>query len=164
MKKVLLLLFLTLMSQSCWYSFTGGRPPADLKTVSVSQFQYTASYLAPTFPQLFTEKLRDRFQNQSSLKLLGDKGDVQVSGTITDFNIQPISIQGNEQAGQNRLKVTVQVQIKSDLHPELNSDKPYSNFADFSSTTAFSSVESQLLTEVSEKITLDIYNGTFSNW
>lgn len=157
-----LLLFLL---QGCGiYSFTGANVNADIKSISIQQFDNTASIVVPNLIQTFSEALRDKFLTQTSLVLVKENGHVNISGRITDYQITPINIQGNQTAGQNRLTISVMVKFENELNPEENWEQNFSNFADYPSTATLSSIEQDLIREINDKITQDIFNKAFANW
>lgn len=162
---ILCLLLMSLTLQSCGiYSFTGANVNADIKTISIQQFDNTASIVVPNLIQTFSEALRDKFLTQTSLILVKDNGHVNISGRITDYNIMPINIQGNQTAGQNRLTISVMVKFENDLNPEENWEQSFSNFADYPGSANLSAIEQELIREINDKITQDIFNKAFANW
>ncbi|MCS7073292.1 MAG: LPS assembly lipoprotein LptE [Bacteroidia bacterium] len=148
--------------QSC-YTFTGASVSPDTKTVSVETFQNVSTNVIPTLSQRFSEALRDKIISQSTLTLKPTDGHIQFSGQITKYSIEPIAIQGSS-AGQNRLTISVTVIFRDTQHPEKNWEQTFSQFADFSTSVNFSSVENQLIDEINEKLTTDIFNKSFANW
>jgi outer membrane lipopolysaccharide assembly protein LptE/RlpB len=153
---------LGLLLQSCWYSFTGVSIPNELKTLKIENFTNTSELVVPAFSQIFSQKLRDKFLSQSSLKQIDGQADLIIKGNITGYQIMPIALQGNDRAAQNRLTVSIEFQLISNKFEEFNKVYNVSNFVDF--TTAYSSAENQLIQEISEKLSQDIFNKTFSNW
>jgi hypothetical protein len=154
----LMMLFLT----GCWYSFTGVSIPNEMKTLKIENFTNTSELVIPSFSQFLTQKIRDKFLSQSSLKQVDGEADLVIKGNITGYQITPIALQGNDQAAQNRLTVNIELQLISNKFEEYNKVYNVSNFVDF--TTAYTSAENQLIQEISEKLSQDIFNKTFSNW
>ena len=109
MRKLALLLVVVLAA-SCRvnYSFTGG-DPGNAKTMSVELFQARAPLATPNSAQVFTETVRDLLLAQTPLKLARENGDVQYSGSISGYDVQPVNIQANETAALNRLTITASV-------------------------------------------------------
>ena len=76
-----LFLFCVLWLTSCGvYTHSGASVPPDAKTFSVAFIQNTASIVAPTLSQTLTEKLKQKFINETSLKLTQEDGDFAFSG------------------------------------------------------------------------------------
>jgi hypothetical protein len=169
-KKLIISLILscTLALSACGiYSFTGGSISAGMKTVSVSLFENTAPLVVPNLSQLFTEALKDRIRTQTSLSFLRTDGDATFEGRITGYNVQPVAIQANEQvtAGLNRLTITVQVKYNNTIEPTKSFDQSFTRYKDFSSQgSSFASQEQQLIRDINQQLSEDIYNRAFANW
>jgi len=154
---------LSLGIQGCSYSFTGASIEPDVKTVSIAVFQNNAPLVVPTLSQSFTEALRDKFITQTSLQLGRTNGDLQFKGAITDYNIAPLTIQG-DQAAQNRMTMSLRVQFINVKHPEKNWEESFSNFVDFPRTAPWPGSEADLMLEVQNKLIQDIFNKALASW
>ncbi len=170
MKKIFLLLIVPILisfSGCGIYSFTGGSISAGMKTVSVLVFENTAPLVNPNLSQSFTESLKDRIRTQTSLSFLRVDGDANFQGRITDYNLQPVAIQANEQvtAGLTRLTITIQVKYTNKLEPDKGYEQSFTRFKDFSTQSApFSSQEQALVKDINQQLSEDIYNRAFANW
>ena len=164
MRKCALLLFVVLAA-ACRvnYSFTGG-DPGNAKTMTVELFQVRAPLATPTSAQVCTETVRDLLLAQTPLKLARENGDVQYSGDITGYDVQPVNIQANETAALNRLTLTVSVTYVNTLEPKKNSAFTIARFADYSSTQDLTTVEEQLVRDISKQLAQDIFDRTLGNW
>lgn len=151
-------------SCSLKYSFTGGSIPENAKTVSIAFFDNNSALGPSTIGQTFTENLRDLFQSQTRLELVNVNGDLAYEGSITGYVIQPIAIQGNQTAAQNRLTITVKVDFVNQVQENKNFNQSFTRFADFNSSQDLSSVEDALIQEIFDQITQDIYNKTLGDW
>jgi outer membrane lipopolysaccharide assembly protein LptE/RlpB len=119
-----------------------------------------------SYSAALTEKLKDGIQNNTRLALntrLG-KGEVTIEGLISSYNVMPLAIQGNDNASQNRLTISVQFSIFVSDPKEETINLTATRFADFSAATNLSTVESQLVDEISEQIVQDVINKLLSNW
>ena len=119
-----------------------------------------------SYSAALTEKLKDGIQNNTRLALntrLG-KGEVNIEGLISSYNVMPLAIQGNDNASQNRLTISVQFSMFISEPKEDIINLTATRFADFSASTNLSTVESQLVDEISEQIVQDVINKLLSNW
>lgn len=146
------------------YSFTGAKPCAECKTVSVQYFENISGMGSPNLSQQFTEALKDILIRQSSLSLINKNGDLAFEGTITEFNVKPVSIQANETASLNRLTISVKVKYVNAKQPEQNFERTFTRFSDFDSSKDFAQVETQLVEDVNSQLVQDIFNAALSNW
>jgi hypothetical protein len=144
-------------------SFTGG-DVGDARTLSVDMFQARAPLATPQSAQAFTETLRDLLLAQSPLKLARSDGDLQYSGNIVGYDVQPVNIQANETAALNRLTITVAVTYVNTLEPKKNTEFTVSRFADYDSTQDLVTVEEQLIIDISRQLAQDIYDRTIGAW
>ncbi|MDX9752252.1 MAG: LptE family protein [Flavobacteriales bacterium] len=144
-------------------SFTGG-DVGEARTMSVELFQAGAPLATPVSAQTFTERLRDLLLAQTPLKLAREDGDVQYSGSITGYDVQPVSIQANETAALNRLTMTVSVTYVNTLEPKKNAQFTVSRFADYNSAQDLATVEEQLVREIGGQLAQDIFDRTVGSW
>lgn len=144
-------------------SFSGG-DVGEARTVSVDLFQASAALATPQSAQVFTETLRDLLLAQSPLKLAREDGDLQYSGAITGYDVQPVSIQASETAALNRLTMTASVTYVNTLDPKKNVEFSVSRFADYDSTQDLVTVEEQLVREIGGQLAQDIFDRTLGGW
>ncbi len=146
------------------YSFTGASIPPEVKTVSVEYFPNRAQNIQPTLSQTFTETLKDKIQSQTNLILVNDDGDVNFKGEITKYYTKPVAIQKGDQAAKNRLTIAVKVKYENSVDDEQSFDQRFSRYAEYESSKSLSSVELELIEEIVDLITDDVFNKAFVNW
>lgn len=156
-----LLLVAGLWLLGCRYSFTGGKLAGE--SFSVQRLENAASLVVPTLAQDLTERLRDKFLQQTRLNLLDREADLQFSGSIVRYDIAPLTVQTGDQASQNRMTLTVRVKLVNRVAPDEGWEEDFSNFVDFPASQN-AQAESQYLPELVDKIVQDIFNKTLSNW
>lgn len=161
-----LTILLCISIHSCGvYSFKGASIPSTMKTVSIGFFENNATLVVPYLSQQFTNALADRIRNQSRLNIVINNADASFEGRITNYTVAATAIQGNNQTTTNRLTITVNVKYKNNLQPEQNFEQSFSRFRDFSiATSTFQAQEQQLITEINQLLTEDIFNKAFNNW
>ena len=145
------------------YSFSGG-DVGQAKTLTVDLFDAHAPLATPSAAQTFTETVRDLLLAQTPLKLARENGDLQYSGSITGYDVQPVSIQANETAALNRLTMTASVTYVNTLEPKKNAQFTISRFADYDSSQDLTTVESQLVNEIGKQLAQDIFDRTLGSW
>jgi hypothetical protein len=172
MKRSVFYLFLfglVLLSQSACrvsYSFTGASISANVRTVSIPNFPNNAPLVIPTLSRTITDALRDYFTSQTNLILVDRGGDLNLEGSITQYVVQPVAIQGNETAAMNRLIITVSVKFSNKTDPKQNWDTPvqFSRYQDYSSSLELFSVQESLIAGITEQLVTDIFNKAVVNW
>lgn len=146
------------------YSFTGASISPEVKTVSVNYFQNRAPLVQPSLSQQFGEKLKEKFISQTSLTLVTSNGDLDFSGYISDYRIQPISIQSSQNAAQNRLTISINVKFTNKKDSKQDFETTFSQFADYDSKQTITAVETGLIKIINEKLVDDIFNKAVVNW
>lgn len=156
--------------QSCGiYSMTGTSTAAT--TMQVDLF-YNNTDLGPAnLGAEFTNKLKEYFQRNSSLKILPEDAELIIDGVITGYtvtNVAPVSSGTGvlpDAAALSRLTITVRANYVDNLEPK-NSfrDKTFSFYADFPNDRDLTSERENLEKKIFEQIMLDIFNSTVANW
>jgi hypothetical protein len=165
MRKIIYILF-CVFALGCKvnYSFTGASIPEDVKTVSVKTFQNFAPLANVNLTQTFTEALKDKFLSQTNLDIITNSGDLQFEGSITGYNVTSVAIQGNETAALNRLTITVKAKFTNTKDKELDFESSFSRFSDYESSQNLASIEDELIKDINDQLTQDIFNKAVSNW
>ncbi len=159
-------LFLLLcMGSACSvkYSFSGVDIAPEVKTVSVKAFKNNASMVNLKLSNDLTSKLKEKFQSQTKLFVVDQRGDLQFEGQITQYTVTATAI-GGDKAAMNRLTITVQVKFTHTLDEKKSYDTQFSRYADFSSTKTLSQVEDALVAEIVESLVDDIFSKAVTNW
>jgi len=164
MKIILTILFSISLNSCGIYSFTGASIPTEAKTISVDYFTNKAATVQPSLSQVFTERLRDMFLEQTSLSLSENEGDLSFSGYISKYQIKPMAIKANETAGQNRLTIAVKVTYNNSLDTENNFEHTFIRYRDYDSEQNISDIENTLIEEITNELAEDVFNKAFVNW
>ena len=164
LKFTIILAFVTTNNSCGIYSFSGASLSPEVKTISISTFTNQASLVVPSLAETLTEKLKDKFLKELSLTLVDYDGDIEFKGAITDYRTVPTSIQSNDQAAMTRLTINVRVTYKNTIEPKQNYETIFSNYVDFDSSQDISSIEDELIEELTEMLIQDIFNKAVNNW
>ena len=151
--------------QSCGiYSFTGA-DTGEAETFQVNFFQNNADLVEPGIDRAFTNSLQDLIQNQTSLSLVNNNGDLVFEGEITEYYISPMSATAQNTAAQNRLTVTVNVRYYNTLEPEKDFENRFSFYYDYPATTQLVGANLETaLDEIYTRLTQDIFNAALTDW
>lgn len=162
-----------LFGQGCHYSLTGIATTAT--SISIDQF-FNNSDLAPAnMGVTFTNALKDYFQQNSNLKVMGENGELMVEGVISEYRINPIAPTANTDpnntnnrltaAALTRLTIAVKVNFTDSKEPKNSfKDKSFSFYQDFDTNLNFQTVQEDLERKIFDQIMLDIFNATVANW
>lgn len=158
------LFILGLISQSCGiYTFTGAATSA--KSISIQNFTNESGMGPSQLSQQFTEQLRLYYQQNTRMAIVKDDGALMLSGSIISYSISPIAPTSANIAAQNRLTITVKVNF---IHSEDDSqsfrEQTFAQFFDFDQSKSLTSIESEAIKTINDKLTFDIFNKTVANW
>ncbi len=147
-------------------SLNGATIPPEAKTLSVAMFFDESGTGPPNLAITATEKLRSYFQRNTRLDVVAGNGDLQYEGRVTGYAVTPVAPTGDEtqQAGLQRLTITLQVQYLNTFDEEANFDESFSFFADFPPDKNITDVERDLIETILNQLMFDIFNRSLANW
>ncbi|WP_374754343.1 LPS assembly lipoprotein LptE [Dyadobacter crusticola] len=162
---VLLVLHSSFFLSGCGvYSFTGTNLSPDIKTFSVLNFTMGTAGGPSDLPQRLTEDLKEYFQRNTSLTSQPGGGDLILEGSITGYDVLPAAPTANDQAGLNRLNVTVQVRYTNAKDETKNFDQSFTYYADFPQDQTLNQNEARLLPTIRENLVQQIFNKSAADW
>jgi hypothetical protein len=154
--------------QSC-YSLTG--ISTDAESIQVDAFFNNTDLGPANLGPNFTNRLKDYYQRNSSLRVVPENGQLQIEGTITDYRLSPVAPVSSgtpnlpDQAAFTRLTIVVKANyIDNQVPTNSFKDKSFSFYADFPNTQNLISVQDQLERTIFDQILLDIFNATVATW
>ena len=146
------------------YSFTGTNLSPDIKTFSVLNFTMGTAGGPSDLPQRLTEELKEYFQRNTSLVSQPGGGDLLLEGSITSYDVLAAAPTANDQAGLNRLNVTVQVRYTNAKDETKNFDQSFTYYADFPQDQTLNQNEARLLPTIRENLVQQIFNKSAADW
>ncbi|WP_227625266.1 LptE family protein [Geofilum rubicundum] len=145
-------------------TFRGSSVPENVNTASVQYFENRAPLINPLLSQTFTEALKDRITSESRLIINDEVGDVDFSGEITGYDLRPMAIQANAISAETRMTISIRVRYRNFKNPQQNWESSFSAYADFESSQNITAIESELVSDIVDQITENIFNKAFSDW
>ncbi|MCB0430253.1 MAG: LptE family protein [Flavobacteriales bacterium] len=146
------------------YSLNGVYMPPEVKTVYIANFPNNAPLVQPLLSQKFTEALKDVFTRQSNLKLVLVPGDISIEGEIVGYEINPVAVQGDQVAAANRLTIRVKVKYTNTKEKNKDFETTFSRYVDYANDVDFTAQEENLMDEVNQQLTQDIFDRIMINW
>lgn len=146
------------------YSFTGASISVLVKTYTINDFPNRARLVNPTLSDYVNEQLRDKFTRQTSLDYANKGGDLEFEGSITDYDVKPISVQKDDVAAQNRLTIRMNVKFTNNFDHDQDFDSEFSAYYDFDSDNNLSDIEDEAVKEIVRQIVDDVFNKSVANW
>ncbi|WP_083882485.1 LPS assembly lipoprotein LptE [Fibrisoma limi] len=165
LKAFLLVAFLCLSTTSCRiYSFTGSTLSPDVKSITINNFTLATAGGPANLPLTFNERLREYYQRYTNLKVVPNNGDLVLEGSITGYDLLAVAPTAQDQAGVNRLQITVLVRFYNNKDESKNFEQSFSFYQDFPQNQTLSQNESRLIPRILDQIVLDIFNKTAADW
>jgi len=167
LKQLFLVLTVAFLANGCGiYSFTG----ADIdysttKTFQVNYFQNSAANVEPGMGRNFTQQLQDLLLNQTSLDLVNSNGDLVYEGEIVQYYVSPITATANNSAAQNRLTIAINVRFFNTKDETKDFEQRFSFYQDYDGQSQLVGSElDDVINEIFERLTQDVFNKSLANW
>ncbi len=113
---------------------------------------------------IFQNKLTDLYTTQTKLRLVKKNGDLQLSGEITGFDQFNKGISSDGYSSQVQLKMTVNVRFVNNANHAEDFERQFSATTEYDSSQQLTSVQEDLVTQMTKDITDQIFNATVANW
>jgi hypothetical protein len=124
-----------------------------------------AQNVVPTLSATLTDKIRSRILSQTGLAPQNnDNTDYDITGAVTMYQVTVSGVQNTQQASQNRLTITVQINFKNRLNDKASFNQSFTRFADFPATQTLQAAEPGLIEDIGNQLADDIFNKAFVNW
>lgn len=161
---------------------------------SASAPTYATQIVIPLFPNesdggpsdlsiLFTEQVRDFYQNNTKLEVLTDESNASdsaliVKGVITNYDVSTIAPSSDgivESSIENKISLNVKVSYINpfDCDPEIDSTcvpvsfkngKSFSGFSTYDANLALEDVELDQINDIADQIIIKIFSATFDTF
>ena len=113
---------------------------------------------------IFQNKLTDLYATQTKLKQVKKNGDLLLSGEITGFDQFNKGVSADGYSSQVQLKMTVNVRFVNNKNHVEDFEKQFSATTEYDATQQLTSVQEELVTQMTKDITEQIFNATVANW
>lgn len=157
------LLFFCLCLSNCGIYRFNDFQTDGAQSISIHYFDNKAPIVVPQLSQVFTQEIKNKFRSESPLLVTNNNGDWDMSGYISRYQTTFLAVQ-QDQPSRTRLSMTVHVVFVNTIKEEKSFDRDFEQYVDFDSNQELSSIESNLIEELTEKLVIDIYNATINNW
>ena len=162
-----MLLVLLLVAASCTvsYKFNGASINYDkVKTITIEDFPNRASYVWGPMAPMFNTDLQDIYVQQTRLQQVKRGGDLVVSGEITAYDQYNKSVSAEGFSSVVELKMVVNVRFTNNTNHSEDFERTFSATCEYDATQQLSSVQEELVTQMIDDITEQIFNATVANW
>lgn len=159
-----LLIPLLLISGCGIYDFRGANIPKEVKNFSVDFFNNEAELVNPSLSIDFTEKLKTKFQTETTLGMVSENGDYRIGGIINRYQIAPAALNAQTGSAQTQFTISIRVDFVCEKYPEKDFSKDFTSSQTFDSGLDFNSVEASLSTELTDIIVQQIFAAIALDW
>ncbi len=154
-----------MMFASCGvYSFTGASIDPSVKSFTVHFITNQAPIIVPSLSQRLTDALKNKFLTSTNLTQVQSGGDLEFSGAVISYQVNPVAAQANETAALNRLTISVNIDFVNHKNDKQSFNTTFSRYADYTSTSDLASVQEQLIKQINDQLVEDIFNKAVVNW
>ena len=147
------------------YKFNGASIDyQQTKTIQIDNFPIRSTYVWAPMQAIFQNALTDIYADQTKLKQVKKNGDLQLSGEITAFDQYNKGISSDGYSSQVQLKMTVNVRFVNNKKHDEDFERQFTATTEFDASQQLTSVQEELVTQMTKDITEQIFNATVANW
>lgn len=162
---LLTVMMLLLVSCSVSYKFNGASIDyTKTKTILIADFPIRSSYVWAPMASIFNNQLKDVFANHTRLIQVKRNGDMKIEGEITQYSQRNKAVTAEGTSAQAELSMTVNVRFTNNANHSEDFEKQFTATSTFETTQSLNSVQEELVTQMVEDITDQIFNATVANW
>lgn len=162
---LLTVMMLLLVSCSVSYKFNGASIDyTKTKTIQIADFPIRSSYVWAPMASIFNNQLKDVFANHTRLIQVKRNGDMKIEGEITQYSQRNKAVTAEGTSAQAELSMTVNVRFTNNANHSEDFEKQFTATSTFETTQSLNSVHEELVTQMVEDITDQIFNATVANW
>lgn len=154
-----------MVSCSVSYKFNGASIDYNkTKTIQIADFPIRSSYVWGPMGPMFNNKLKDEFANNTRLIQVKRNGDLKIEGEITQYSQRNKSVASDGHSAQTELSVTVNVRYTNNANHEEDFERQFTAAQSYETTRSLVSVQEELVTQIIDDLTDQIFNATVANW
>lgn len=156
---------LLLLSCSVSYKFNGASIDySKTKTIQIADFPIRSSYVWGPMASIFNNQLKDIFANHTRLIQVKRNGDLKIEGEITRYEQRNKSVSSEGYSSQTELSMTVNVRFTNNANHAEDFERQFTATSSYENTQTLNAVQEELVTQMVEEITDQIFNATVANW
>lgn len=152
------------MTQSSCYSLKGTSIDPSIKTFYVQDFDLADLNAPGDVNQRFAELLRSKIRNRTRLVYNEYEPDIEYAGSISNYIIKQESTDGNNTTPFSKLEISVKVKLTSNQENVQGWDSVFTFFKVYDNTMDLSSIQDDLINEILNQLTEDVFDKSFTDW
>lgn len=153
------------VSCSVQYKFNAASINYDeTKTIQIDDFPLRSAFVWAPMRAMFNNQLQDTYANQTRLQLVKRRGDLQLAGEIVGYEQFNKSVTAEGHSAQVQLRMTVNVRFVNTKNHAQDFERQFSATSEYESSQSLNSVQEELVDEMIQNLTDQIFNATVANW
>lgn len=161
---VVIIVVLLLCTACKIYKFTDASINPNVKTIMINQFTNTSPIQTSNMANVFEQKLINKFIRESKLTFVKENPDLEFSGNIVEYYIEPIAISGTETTQQNRLSIAIKVDFINNVEKDKSFSQVFRDGENFDASKDISQVNDELLNIIFDRTVQNVFNKAFVSW
>lgn len=165
--RLLVVLALAVLTAACTVSYKFNGASIDYsktKTIEIADFPIRSSYVWAPMGSIFNNQLKDVFANHTRLIQVKRNGDMKIEGEITQYSQRNKAVTSEGTSAQAELSMTVNVRFTNNANHNEDFEQQFTATASFETSQSFTAVQEELVTQMVEDLTDQIFNATVANW
>ncbi len=165
--RLLAVLALAVLTAACTVSYKFNGASIDYsktKTIEIADFPIRSSYVWAPMGSIFNNQLKDVFANHTRLIQVKRNGDMKIEGEITQYSQRNKAVTSEGTSAQAELSMTVNVRFTNNANHNEDFEQQFTATASFETSQSFTAVQEELVTQMVEDLTDQIFNATVANW
>lgn len=147
------------------YKFNGASIDySKTKTIQIADFPIRSNYVWGPMASIFNNQLKDVFANHTRLIQVKRNGDMKIEGEITRYEQRNKVVSSEGYSAQTELSMTVNVRFTNNANHSEDFERQFTATSTYETTQSLNSVQEELVTQMVEEITDQIFNATVANW
>jgi len=163
LKSIALFTLVATVISSC-YTLNGISISEETQTYYVEQFEVSAIEAPAEIGQQFSERLKQKINNNTRLATNDENPDVDFVGSIVGYSVTPEAPNANNQADLNRLTIRISVEYTDSMTEKNSYTNTFTDFEVFNQDENLLEIQDRLLEAIFERIAEEAFNKAFSNW
>jgi outer membrane lipopolysaccharide assembly protein LptE/RlpB len=158
----------SLLFSSCaikGYSFSGASIDYnETKTITIADFPIRSNYVWGPMAGIFNNRLKDEFSSHTKLQQVKKNGDLVIEGEISRYEQRNKSVTAEGHSAMTELTMTVNVRFTNTKNHSKDFEQQFSSSKSYETTQSLTSVQEELVTQMSKDIVDQIFNATVADW
>ena len=147
------------------YKFNGASIDyTKVKSIQIDNFPIRSSYVWGPMEAIFNNQLKDEFASHTKLIQVRRNGDMKLEGEITNYSQRNKSVSSEGYSAQTELSLTVNVRFTNNTDHSQDFEQQFTATSSYETTQSLNSVQEELVTQMCEDLTDQIFNATVAQW